>query len=277
MKTLIFFTLFIFFHFETFSQTKYYNTTLIEEFLNDNVEKYSSKVLKYYINDVQHQETDSLTDQLVSLTKYLNSRDFPKVPVTTEDSLLLWTHDDLALQAMLAFNELILRNVGTKKIYYYGATLESTLGYYKKAIQYYTYALIKNDSFFKNDYLIHGDRGITKFKAQDYFGAISDLTITIDWLTDILDKNDSDKTKNYLLVFLTTRGRSYLLLKEYNKAIEDFSLGISLNPYLPENYFLRGIAYISINKKEQGCNDLSKAGELGYEQAYRAIKELCNN
>ena len=43
-----------------------------------------------------------------------------------------------------------------------------------------------------------------------------------------------------------------------------------------EAYLNRGIVYITIGMKNEGCIDLSKAGELGNITAYDSIKELCN-
>jgi len=41
-------------------------------------------------------------------------------------------------------------------------------------------------------------------------------------------------------------------------------------------YYHRGISRIKLGRKDSGCLDLSKAGELGYFEAYESIKEFCN-
>ncbi len=41
-------------------------------------------------------------------------------------------------------------------------------------------------------------------------------------------------------------------------------------------YYLLGIWKIRIGQKEDGCLDLSSAGENGYEEAYKAISQFCN-
>jgi hypothetical protein len=41
-------------------------------------------------------------------------------------------------------------------------------------------------------------------------------------------------------------------------------------------YSGRGIAKIRSGQKDSGCLDLSKAGELGFAEAYESIKKLCN-
>jgi len=39
---------------------------------------------------------------------------------------------------------------------------------------------------------------------------------------------------------------------------------------------MRGTAKIGLGRKNNGCLDLSKAGELDFALAYKAIKEFCN-
>jgi len=51
---------------------------------------------------------------------------------------------------------------------------------------------------------------------------------------------------------------------------------IGLNPSDAEAYYGRGVAKIGLGQKDSGCLDLSKAGELGYSVAYKAIKRYCN-
>ena len=40
-------------------------------------------------------------------------------------------------------------------------------------------------------------------------------------------------------------------------------------------YFDRGLVLIYIKDKEKGCIDLSRAGELGVEDAYAVISKCC--
>jgi len=65
-------------------------------------------------------------------------------------------------------------------------------------------------------------------------------------------------------------------LKDYKGAIQDLNKAIELNPKFADAYINRGIAKITSGQKDDGCLDLSKAGELGYAEAYEAIKEYCN-
>jgi hypothetical protein len=50
---------------------------------------------------------------------------------------------------------------------------------------------------------------------------------------------------------------------------------ISLDKEADNSFYLRGLSKIKIGQKEEGCKDLSKAGELGKTEAYKAISENC--
>jgi len=65
-------------------------------------------------------------------------------------------------------------------------------------------------------------------------------------------------------------------LQDYRGAIQDFTKAIELNPNFTVAYFSRGIAKIGLAQKVSGCLDLSKAGEMGFALAYKAIKVYCN-
>ncbi len=65
-------------------------------------------------------------------------------------------------------------------------------------------------------------------------------------------------------------------LKDYSGAILDYSKAIEKEPGLAEAYFNRALTLIFLNDARSACRDLSQAGELGLEQAYKVIKQYCN-
>ena len=65
-------------------------------------------------------------------------------------------------------------------------------------------------------------------------------------------------------------------LGDHKGAIQDYNKAIELNPNYALAYGLRGLSKIKLGQKDSGCLDLSKAGELGFMDAYDAIKEYCN-
>ncbi len=64
--------------------------------------------------------------------------------------------------------------------------------------------------------------------------------------------------------------------KDYLGALNDYARAIEIEPKFAEAYYNRGLTYIHIHEVEEGCLNLSKAGELGLPKAYAAIKEYCN-
>ena len=63
--------------------------------------------------------------------------------------------------------------------------------------------------------------------------------------------------------------------KNYNEAIKDYNKAILLESEFAEAYFNRGLTYIHLQKTNKGCIDLSRAGELGIDKAYRVMKLYC--
>ena len=70
-------------------------------------------------------------------------------------------------------------------------------------------------------------------------------------------------------------GNLYCLSSRLVNAIESYGRAISLYPYMGDAYFNRGLVLIYLKDKEKGCIDLSRAGELGVEDAYSVIARYC--
>ena len=110
--------------------------------------------------------------------------------------------------------------------------------------------------------LAYNNRGKVKYKLQDYRGAISDYNKAI-----VINPN-------YALAY-ENRGLAKFYTKDFTSAIDDFTTAININPNDKEAYYGRGLTNILLGNKNKGCLDLSKAGELGHENAYNTIKEFC--
>ena len=70
-------------------------------------------------------------------------------------------------------------------------------------------------------------------------------------------------------------GNLHCLSSNLPAAIEDYSKAIKLHPYMGDAYLNRGLVLIYLKDKEKGCIDLSRAGELGVEDAYGIISKYC--
>ena len=72
------------------------------------------------------------------------------------------------------------------------------------------------------------------------------------------------------------RGKAKAILHDYENAILDFNQVITLESDNSKAFLLRGLANVALDNVNDGCLDLSKAGELGKTEAYDLIKRLCN-
>ncbi len=81
--------------------------------------------------------------------------------------------------------------------------------------------------------------------------------------------NDTD------LIF--KRGMLYVATKQYSNAKDDFNTLIELeSEKLSEAYFYRGLSQLLLFETMSGCEDISKARELGFETDYSNLDLMCN-
>jgi hypothetical protein len=52
-------------------------------------------------------------------------------------------------------------------------------------------------------------------------------------------------------------------------------MAIEIDPKFADVYYFRGLTKEILGQKDDGCLDFSKAGELGFAQAYDRIREDC--
>ncbi len=60
------------------------------------------------------------------------------------------------------------------------------------------------------------------------------------------------------------------------EAFDDYTKAIELNPHFAEAYYNRGLIQIYMKDTRKGCLDISKAGELGIDDAYEILKIYMN-
>ncbi len=119
-------------------------------------------------------------------------------------------------------------------------------------------------------------RGFYKTQLQDYRGAIKDYDAAIEmYLPSATGKNPNLQHIQKLIEVYIVRGLAKSQLKKYDEAIADYNLVIKLNPKYATAYRLKALDEIKKGDIEQGCLDLSRAGELGSNEAYSDIKQYC--
>jgi tetratricopeptide (TPR) repeat protein len=163
---------------------------------------------------------------------------------------------------------------------------QSLIKQYTNAVGTLTFAITANPS---NPFL-YINRSTTRAEMIDFISSIDNSyqRITID--TDPAKRlnNRSSRTYNYddaiedinkaiklypdFAYSYYNRAGLYAISGKYPEAFEDYSKAIELHPNLGEAYYNRGLVQIYMKDTQKGCLDLSKAGELGIEDAYEALK-----
>ena len=168
--------------------------------------------------------------------------------------------------------------------------------HYLECIQYGAEIL----SFFKKHYhfshsseiSILGNITQAKVNLGDYYGAIHDIDTLFKYSkVDCKEHPFLHELPCEPFIFYCLKGICFFNLKKYTEAIAQFDKyfikanaeankeGTDKDNIYKNNsvaYYYRGLSKIEQKNTLAGCNDLSKAGELGNAQAYDAIKDKCN-
>ncbi len=118
-------------------------------------------------------------------------------------------------------------------------------------------------SFIHKYYHILFYRGYSKYKVEDYRGALQDF---LNYL-----KYDYTEESVFELLAIT-----YYALEDYKNAAKYYEEAIKINPENERSYFFLGVSYLETDELNKGCLNLSKSGELGNLKAYELIKKYCN-
>jgi len=159
--------------------------------------------------------------------------------------------------ALNYFNKAIEANPNNAFYYINRSALQSEMIDFIASIENNTQVLALDDSGITKTLV--QDRGV---KSYNYDDAINDLNIAARIMPDFA----------YIYYNL---GNLRCLSNTYPEAISNYTYAIQLYPYFGEAYYNRGLIHIYLRETEKGCLDISKAGELGIEDAYGVIKKYC--
>lgn len=115
------------------------------------------------------------------------------------------------------------------------------------------------------------DSGNTRARVKDQ------VVRRYDYSDAVADMKEAMKIVPDLPYVYFNLGNLYCLSSEHVNSIENYSKAIELYPYMGDAYFNRGLVLIYLKDKEKGCIDLSRAGELGVQDAYGVIKKYCED
>jgi tetratricopeptide (TPR) repeat protein len=140
-------------------------------------------------------------------------------------------------------------------------------------------------------------RAIIRYSNKEYGGAMPDFTKAIELNPDYFEAyfNRADATfllgdfrasiKDYTKALEIrpnheeshfNRGVVRLRMNDYKGAMDDFLRCIELNPSSGRYVCHRGLAKLGLGQKEDGCEDMSTAGHMGYVEAYDYIRKVCS-
>lgn len=124
-------------------------------------------------------------------------------------------------------------------------------------------------------------RGISKSNAEDYSGAILDLTTSITLIKNFFSRyeaspQEKEKMNALIAEAYFYRSASNSLKNNFNEGLLDIKEAFRINKKDDRFWMLSGMIKIKLGQKESGCLDFSRAGELGNAEAYKEIKLNCN-
>jgi tetratricopeptide (TPR) repeat protein len=113
------------------------------------------------------------------------------------------------------------------------------------------------------------DSGETRARVKDSDYGSYDYTAAIHDMKRAVDLNPGMPYIYYNL------GNLYTLSGDLPEAISQYTRAIEIYSGLAEAYYNRGLVQIYLRDNEKGCFDMSKAGELGIDEAYKVISKYC--
>lgn len=146
-------------------------------------------------------------------------------------------------------NSIPLTNIG----FIYGL-----IGQNDTAMEFYTKAISINPNDF-NAYYNRANEYLMKRKNQE---ALNDLLSAYE-----LNKN------NIELLFLIAETR--VKMNDYQNAYNDYSKILFIDSLNSKAYYQRGLVNIELKREKSACEDFTKAGSLGYFDAYEQIRKYC--
>ncbi len=239
-------------------------------------------------------------------TNYALSRGYENPLLTMiEDALpvgaaVLNTDDDLTERELESVEKAAFEsgksaeNLFLRAMYdYYEKQFNSSLAYYGQAIEEADENSAGYSSLYRSFYYMN--RGVLRAEMIDFIASIEnnvqvlsmddsgatrarvrDQVIRQYDYTDALDdmKKAAEIIPDLPYIYYNL-GNLYCLSSEHINSIDNYTKAIDLYPYMGDAYFNRGLVLIYLKDKEKGCIDLSRAGELGVQDAYGVIKKYC--
>ena len=197
---------------------------------------------------------------------------------------------DLAPDTLMTLDRDYARTLKTGdpswEVYFGRGITQSLIKQYTNAVNTYSTAVELNPT---NPFL-YLNRSTTRAEMIDFISSIDNSyqRITIDSDPANRLNNNTKRTYSYdeAIADLNKAVKLYpdfahayynranlkALSGDLPEAFEDYTRAVELDPWFAEAYYNRGIIQLFMKDTRKGCLDLSKAGELGIDQAYEVLK-----
>lgn len=204
------------------------------------------------------------------------------------DSLFVLTNKDtdISNDSLMMFDKSFSKEQDWITLFKKGTT-QSLIRQYTSAVNIYSSAIELNPS---NPFL-YINRATTRAEMIDFISSVNSdysrisidgnsvdsrplSTHIYDYDNAIADLNKAAKLYPELAYIYYNRANLLALSEQLPEAFENYSKAIELNPYFADAYFNRGLVQIYMKDTHKGCFDISKAGELGIEEAYTVLKRF---
>ena len=181
---------------------------------------------------------------------------------------------------LLALKELSAKQFGVALSRYDEAVDSDAAGRYDalyKAFYYMNRGVLRADMI---DFIASMENNVRTLTMDDKGNTrarVSDKTdITYDYSEAIADLEKAASIIGDSPYILFDLGNLRCLSSELPEAISCYDKAVAAYPYFGDAYFNRGLVQIYLKDKDKGCIDLSRAGELGVEDAYGVISKYCD-
>jgi tetratricopeptide (TPR) repeat protein len=230
----------------------------------------------------QHHDKKGMIDSFIS---QFNLND------TIGQRMILWnlnpeTRFEQLNEARKKIDSLVTISAPNANLYLLQGAVERELQNYTSAINSFSLAMLANPNFIPA-YINRAETAYTMKKEQEQnqqdirhisLGAANSIPsppAKQDYTKVYLDLNKAIALDNQKAITWYNRGNVSLNEKKYTDAVIDYSQALSCDNDFAEAYFNRGLTLIFLQDREKGCLDMSRAGELGIEDAYEVIRRFC--
>lgn len=151
--------------------------------------------------------------------------------------------------------------------------------YRKESGNNHLLSFIQGNNYLKLGEIIQSieNKGLISSHMNYEFKETLSNSIVLDYYELAIDSySTSIKLKPEFYIANYNRATVNFLLSNYTESIFDLTFCIASRPDFGEAYFNRGINHLVSGNTHNACRDLSSAGELGIQSAYKAIYYVCN-